>query len=52
MKKVTFIVMAMALMLGFTQCKKEQPITPQQEGVIITLNVSNGNNKGSRKKMM
>ena len=49
MKRMTYFVMAMALVLGFTQCKKEQ-IEPQNQGeqVRITLNVSNGNNNGSR----
>ena len=34
--------MALALVLGFTQCKKEQP-TPQTQGVRITLTVDGGN---------
>ena len=38
---MTYFVMAMALVLGFTQCKKEQP-TPQSQGVRITLNVNGG----------
>ena len=38
--------MALALVLGFTQCKKDQP-TPQTQGVRITLNV-NGGNSNSR----
>ena len=48
MKKMTYFVMALALVLGFTQCKKEQtPANNQTEGVRITLNVNGGNN-GSR----
>lgn len=43
---MTYLVMALALVLGFTQCKKEQP-TPQTQGVRITLNV-NGGNSNSR----
>ena len=43
---MTYLVMALALVLGFTQCKKEQP-TPQSQGVRITLNV-NGDNSNSR----
>ena len=43
---MTYFVMALALVLGFTQCKKEQP-TPQSQGVRITLNV-NGDNSNSR----
>ena len=46
MKRMTYFVMALALVLGFTQCKKEQP-TPQTQGVRITLNV-NGGNSNSR----
>lgn len=49
MKKMTCFVMALALVLGLSQCKKEQP-TPQGEGnaVMITLNVEGGNDNGSR----
>ena len=43
MKRTLYFVMALALVLGFTQCKKEQP-TSQTEGVHITLNVGSGNN--------
>ena len=48
MKKLTFIVMTLALVLGFTQCKKEQ-VDSQNEGntVRITLDVNEGN-KDSR----
>ena len=42
MRRTLYFVMAMALVLGFTQCKKEQP-TPQTQGVRITLNVDGGN---------
>lgn len=41
---MTYFVMALALALGFTQCKKEQP-APQTEGVRITLNVGDDNSK-------
>ena len=49
MRRMTYFVMALALLLGFTQCKKEQ-IEPQGQGgqVRITLNVDNSNNDGSR----
>ena len=46
MRRMTYFVMALALVLGFTQCKKEQPIE-QNEGMRITLTVDGGNN-GSR----
>ena len=42
MRKLTYFVMALALVLGFTQCKKEQ-IEPQGGKVSITLNVENNN---------
>ena len=42
MRRMTYFVMALALALGFTQCKKEQP-TSQTEGVRITLTVDGGN---------
>jgi len=47
MRRATYFVMALALALGFTQCKKEQPVTPQSEsnGVMITLNVENGDSR-------
>ena len=45
MRKLTFIVMALAMVLGFTQCKKDQ-LEPQDLGekVNITLNVNSSNN--------
>lgn len=46
MRKLTYFVMALALVLGFTQCKKEQ-IEPQGGKVNITLNVENGASTGS-----
>lgn len=50
MRKMTYFVMALALALGFTQCKKEV-VQPQNEGegnqVRISLDVNGGNN-GSR----
>ena len=42
MRRTLYFVMALALVLGFTQCKKEQP-TPQTQGVRITLTVDGGN---------
>ena len=48
MKRMTYLVMALAMVLGFTQCKKEQtPANNETEGVFITLDVNGGNN-GSR----
>ena len=46
MRKLSTILLAVALVLGLAQCKKEQP-TPQSESVMITLNVGD-NNKGTR----
>ena len=50
MRKMVCFVMAFAMVLGFTQCKKDQP-EPQNEGegnqVRISLNVNGGDN-GSR----
>lgn len=44
MKKMTYFVMALAMVLGLTQCKKEQTSTTQNEseGVFITLDVEGG----------
>ena len=41
MKKLTYLVMAMALLLGFTQCKKEQPQNPEDGKVFISVRVNN-----------
>ena len=42
---MTYFMMALALVLGFTQCKKEQvPANNESEGVRITLTVDGGNN--------
>ena len=50
MRRTLYFVMALAMVLGFTQCKKEQPLEPTNEGngVRITLNVENGGDNGSR----
>ena len=52
MRRMTYFVMALALVLGLAQCKKEQ-IEPQNEGnsVMITLDVDGGNN-GSRAEVV
>lgn len=47
MRRMTCIVMALAVVLGLAQCKKEQPLEPQGEQVRITLNVDNGASTGS-----
>lgn len=49
MKKMIYLVMALVMVLGFTQCKKEQtPTNNENEGVRITLTVEGGNNNGSK----
>lgn len=51
MRRMTYFVMALAMMLGFTQCKKDQIESQDQGGKVnITLNVNKGgnNNNGSR----
>ena len=48
MRRTLYFMMALALVLGLSQCKKEQPLEPQGEQVRITLNVGNGGNNGSR----
>lgn len=48
-RKNTMLLLACVMMLGFTQCKKEEPITPDENGgVRITLTVDGGDNNGSR----
>ena len=41
---MTYLVMALAMVLGFAQCKKEQTPANGKEGVRITLNVDKGAN--------
>ena len=52
MRRMTYFVMALALVLGFTQCKKEQLLEPQGGQVGIILDVNNGNNNGSRAEVV
>ena len=49
-RKNTMLLLACVAMLGFTQCKKEQPLEPTNDAntTMITLNVDNGGNNGSR----
>ena len=49
-RKNTMLLLACVALLGFTQCKKEQPLEPTNDGnkTKITLNVDNGGNNGSR----
>ena len=44
MRRMTYFVVALAMVLGFTQCKKEQTPANGKEGVRITLNVDKGAN--------
>ena len=46
MRRLTYFVMALAMVLGFTQCSKEQqPVeTNDNQGVYITLKVNGGSN--------
>ena len=44
MRRMTYLVMALAMVLGFAQCKKEQTPANGKEGVRITLNVDKGAN--------
>lgn len=43
MKRMTYFMMALALVLGLAQCKKEQPAQNETEGVFITLTLEGGN---------
>ena len=42
MKKIS-IIMALAFLAALTQCKKEEQVTPANEGVAITLDIKDGN---------
>ena len=48
MKRMTLFVMALVVVLGLAQCKKEQSITPDTQGVTITLNLDGNNNGATR----
>ena len=48
MKRMTYFVMAFALVLGFTQCKKEQVNTPENETKTVNITLNVGGNDGSR----
>jgi len=52
MKRLTFILMALAMMLGFTQCKKDQDTLNEVKTVRISLNVENSGNSGSRHEVL
>ena len=43
MRRMTYFVMALAMVLGLAQCKKEQPAQNETEGVFITLTLDGGN---------
>jgi hypothetical protein len=48
MKKIAIFVAALVLALGLAQCKKEQPVTPQNtEGNLVHLTVNVGASTGS-----
>lgn len=46
-RQICFVIV-FALVLGFTQCKKEQPISPQSDGVMITLDITSNDKNDSR----
>ena len=48
MKRMTYFVMALALVLGFTQCKKEQVNAPENETKTVNITLKVGGNGGSR----
>ena len=49
-RKNTTLLIALVALLGFTQCKKDEPVEPQGGGnvVRITLNVGGNSDNGSR----
>ena len=47
MKRMTLFVMALAVVLGLAQCKKDQP-TPETQGVTITLDLEDNNDNGAK----
>lgn len=45
---MTYFVMALAMVLGFTQCKKEQTTTSENEAKTVRITLNVGGNGGSR----
>ena len=47
MKKLSAIIIAIALVFGLSQCKKDKPVTPDAEDgmVYVTVNVANNGAK-------
>ena len=48
MRRMTYFVMALALVLGFSQCKKEQVNTPENETKTVNITLKVGSNGGSK----
>ena len=48
MKRMTYFVMALALVLGFTQCKKEQTTEPENEVKTVGITLKVDGNSGSK----
>ena len=48
MKRLSTIIMALVLALGLTQCKKEQPVTPELQGDTYTISLSVKSNNGAK----
>ena len=47
MRNLSTILLAVVMVFGLAQCKKEQP-TPQSEGNVVTITLNVGDNNGSR----
>jgi hypothetical protein len=45
---MTYFVMALALVLGFTQCKKEQLLEPENEAKTVNITLNVGGNGGAK----
>jgi len=48
MKRMTYFVMALALVLGLAQCKKEQTVEPENETKTVDITLKVGSNGGSK----
>jgi hypothetical protein len=48
MRRMTYFVMALAMVLGFTQCKKEQTAVPENETKTVNITLKVSGNGGSR----
>ena len=48
MKRISTIIMALAVVMTMAQCKKNNPTTPDNQNNVVTITLDVKNNNGSR----